>query len=149
VNRPLKKRKKSEPIREEDLREFSLIRQFEKRLAKAAKGRQPSRSESDPWRELHGSQYFSLLLFGLFNPVVDSLRGLCQATGLERVQEFCARKIALGTLSEAQAVFDPELLAKVADELFENHPAVLKDKRLGDIADRIKLFDGSLLQGLS
>lgn len=149
MNRPLKKRKKSEPIREEDLREFSLIRQFEKRLAKAAKGRQPSRSESDPWRELHGSQYFSLLLFGLFNPVVDSLRGLCQATGLERVQEFCARKIALGTLSEAQAVFDPELLAKVADELFENHPAVLKDKRLGDIADRIKLFDGSLLQGLS
>ena len=149
MNRPRRKRKKSEPIREEDLREFSLVGQFEKRLAKVSKGRQPSRSEIDPRRQLHGQQYFSLLLFGLFNPVVDSLRGLCQATELGRVQEFCGRKIALGSLSEAQAVFDPQLLEKVVDELFENHPAVLKDKRLKDIAGQIKLFDGSLLQGLS
>jgi hypothetical protein len=45
---------------------------------------------------------------GLLNPVVDSMRGLCAASKLGRVQqEICSRPVSLGSFSEAQAVFDP------------------------------------------
>jgi hypothetical protein len=148
VNRPRQKRSKPEPIKEEDLERFVLVRQFEKLLAKAVQDREPSRSEKDPRRLLHADHYFSLLLFGLFNPVVDTLRGLSAITQLKRVQEICERKVSLGSLSEAQSVFDPDLLAKVVEELSHNHPVLLGDKRLEKLGDRVKLFDGSLLQAL-
>jgi hypothetical protein len=38
-------------------------------------------------RDLHYDEFCLLLLLGLFNPVVDGLRGLQQASELEAVQE--------------------------------------------------------------
>ena len=73
---------------------------------------------SDPRRTLGQKDYLSLLLFGLFNPVVDSMRGLCAASRLQRVQqEICSAKVSLGSFSEAQAVVDPALLQRVFAEL--------------------------------
>ena len=41
-------------------------------------------------RELHYDEFCLFLLLGLFNPVVDSLRGLQQASELEKVQQPAA-----------------------------------------------------------
>src|SRR3990172_389155 len=60
-------------------------------------------------RELHYDQYCLLILLYLFNPVLVSLRAVQQASELPNVQKKlgCSRA-ALGSLSEAATVFDPE-----------------------------------------
>jgi hypothetical protein len=61
-------------------------------------------------RELHYDQLCLFLLLGLFNPVVDGLRGIQQASELEKVQQrLKLRRVSLGSLSEASRVFDAEL----------------------------------------
>ncbi len=71
-------------ISEEELSRWRLIEEFEWRLEKAAAVGKESRTFSDPRRKLGQKDYLSLLLFGLFNPVVDSMRGLCAASRLRR-----------------------------------------------------------------
>src|SRR5580658_157549 len=56
-------------------------------------------------RTLHFDQYCSLILLALFNPVARSLRGLNQASQLEKVQnDLGVRYASLGSLSEAAHV---------------------------------------------
>src|SRR6266705_1517910 len=105
-------------IREEELSRWRLIEEFERRLEKAAAAGKEPRTFTDPRRKLGQKDYLSLLLFGLFNPVVDSMRGLCAASRLRRVQEeICTAPVSLGSFSEAQAVVDPALLQRVFAEL--------------------------------
>jgi hypothetical protein len=63
-------------------------------------------------RQLHYDQYCMLLLLYLFNPIVTSLRGIQQASELQKVQRKlgCSRA-SLGSLSEAATVFDPDRLS--------------------------------------
>jgi hypothetical protein len=92
---------------------------FRRRLSKAQTAA-PNRQKrpGGPKRPLLEKDYFSLMLFGLFNPILDSIRGLCAASHLKRVQdEVCTRPLSLGSFSEAQGVFDPELLKQVFLEL--------------------------------
>src|SRR4051794_14771484 len=53
-------------------------------------------------RQLFFDQYAALFLLYFFSPVLTSLRGLQQATGLDKVQKLlgCGR-VSLGALSEA------------------------------------------------
>ena len=62
-------------------------------------------------RQLHFDQYCMLVLLFLFNPAVRSLRAIQQASELKKVQKKlgCPRA-ALGSLSEATDVFNPERL---------------------------------------
>jgi len=99
-------------IRDKDLQHWKLLARF-----RAALDEQVQRSGglqgswTDPRRELELADYLSLFLFGLFNPVVQTMRGLCKASALPRVQaEVCARAVSLGSFSEAQALVEPELL---------------------------------------
>ncbi len=121
-------------ISEAELSRWRLVEEFEERLERAAAVGKEPHTFSDPRRTLGQKDYLSLLLFGLFNPVVDSMRGLCAASRLQRVQEeICSAKVSLGSFSEAQAVVDPALLQRVFAELAaerqcENFPH--KDKRL-------------------
>src|SRR5258708_28872256 len=65
-------------------------------------------------RILHFDQYATLLLLYFFNPIVTSLRGIQQASGLNKVQRLLGcERAALGSLSEASRVFDPELLHEI------------------------------------
>src|SRR5436309_15249145 len=73
-------------ISEEQLSRWRLIEEFEWRLEKAAAVGKEPRTFRDPRRKLGQKDYLSLLLFGLFNPVVDSMRGLCAASRLRRVR---------------------------------------------------------------
>ena len=100
-------------------------------------------------RRLHYDQYCMLLLLYLFNPVVTSLRGIQQASELKKVQKkLGCQRAALGSLSEATAVFDPERLKEIIAELGDQLKPLEQDKRLADIKQTITLVDGSLLSAL-
>lgn len=99
-------------IKSQDLQRWRLIERFQAGLDATV---QEQGGLSGTWvdrrRLVELANYLSLYLFGLYNPVVQTMRGLCEATKLKRVQrEVSGGKISLGSFSEAQAVVDPELL---------------------------------------
>jgi DDE family transposase len=100
-------------------------------------------------RDLHYDQYCMLILLYLFNPIVTSLRGLQQASELEKVQKRlgCGRA-ALGSLSEAVTVFDPERLKEIIDELGAQLQPLGRDPRLRDVPGALTAVDGTLLSAL-
>jgi hypothetical protein len=106
-------------IREKDLQRWRLLERFQGALAaEVAERGGLGGTWADPERQLKLEQYLSLFLFGMFNPVVETMRGLCGASQLRRVQrEVCARTVSLGSFSEAQAVVDPGLLKGVLERL--------------------------------
>lgn len=149
-----KKATPSRKLTEADLSRWRLIEAFESRLAAAAAGRpQPMHpSWSDPQRLLGYTDYLSLFLFGLFNPVVRTMRGLCAASALQRVQrEICSRPVSLGSFSEAQALLDPALLAAVftnlSQELVGRASATGGPRSAGE-ARRWLIQDSSLFEAL-
>jgi hypothetical protein len=139
-------------LSEAELSRWRLIEQFEQRLERAAAGREEPRSFRDRRRKLGQKDYFSLLLFGLFNPVVDSMRGLCAASRLRRVQEeICSAKVSLGSFSETQAVVDPELLQRVFGELAAELQSAKDqghDQRLEPYRGQLLVVDGTLWRAL-
>jgi Transposase DDE domain len=137
-------------IDEKKLSSWKLLDNFRQRLAKVQAALPKSEKRpGGPVRLLLEKDYFSLMLFGLLNPVLDSMRGLCAASHLPRVQdEVCSRPVSLGSFSEAQGVFDPELLKQVFLELAGEIPTSWGDARLAHLADKLKLVDGTLLPAL-
>jgi hypothetical protein len=112
----------------QDLRHWKLLDHFQDVLAWVlAKTRLP-KTFSDPRRELDCRSYLSLFLFGLFNPVVQSMRALCAITALEKVQQQVGcRKVSLGSFSETQRVLDPDLLKRVFEKLVEQRGAATQE----------------------
>lgn len=111
-------------FREKDLQRWRLVERFQAALAAEVTQRGgPSGTWAEPQRQLELGAYLSLFLFGLFNPVVETMRGVCAASQFERVQrEVCRRKVSLGSFSEAQAVVEPALLQAVFARLAEAAP---------------------------
>ena len=69
-------------------------------------------------RKLHYDEYALALIFYFLNPLLDSLRGLQQATDFKRVQKALGiRRMSLGSMSESVRIFDPSLLAGVFEQL--------------------------------
>src|SRR5450432_1885275 len=109
-------RPKTKPLTAQDLSRWKLVADFQERLATHAGA--PAGTFADGRGQLGQEPYLGLMLFGLLNPVVESMRGLCAASRLQRVQEeISERAVSLGSFSEAQAVIAPELLQKVFAEL--------------------------------
>ena len=77
----------------------------------------PTATEADPRRTLTQEAYFSLFLFALLNPVITSMRGLCGASRFKRMREVSEHPVSLGSFSEAQHLFDPQILARVVRQL--------------------------------
>lgn len=100
-------------------------------------------------RDLHYDQYCMLVLLYMFNPVVTSLRGLQQASELQKVQKKlgCPRT-SLGSFSEAASVFDPERLKEIIDELGEQLQPLGRDPRLQAVPGALTAVDGTLLSAL-
>ena len=108
---------------ERDLSNWKLLRQFQAAVAKALAGRSVHPTFEDPQRLLWMSDYLSLFFFGLLNPVVRTMRGLCLASDLQRVrEEVCRRHVSLGSFSEAQHLLEPELLEKVFEDVAAQLP---------------------------
>lgn len=100
-------------------------------------------------RRLHFDQHAALILLYFFNPIVTSLRGIQQASELAKVQRLlgCPRA-SLGSLSEANYVFDADLLRGVIGKLVERLSPIHKDTRLDELKGILTLVDGSLLPAL-
>lgn len=100
-------------------------------------------------RKLFFDQYASLLLLYFFNPIVTSLRGIQQASQLDKVQKLlgCDRA-ALGSLSEASHVFDAETLHPLIAELASQAMPIVVGKE-AEALRGLTAVDGSLLPALS
>jgi hypothetical protein len=73
-------------------------------------------------RKLLYSHYASLILLSFFNPSMQSLRGIQQASTLRSVQKrLGVGRASLGSLSESSRVFDPDLLVPLVQELLAEH----------------------------
>jgi hypothetical protein len=89
------------------------------------------------------------MLLYLFNPAVTSLRGIQQASELEKVQQkLGSPRASLGSLSEAASVFDAERLKEVIAELAAELKPLALDTRLKDIEQTLTLVDGTLIAAL-
>ena len=99
-------------------------------------------------RQLFYDQFAILGLLYFFSPIVTSLRGLQQASELEKVQQrLGVRQTSLGSLSEAAQVFDASLLHEVIDELGARlRPAVPVSEQ--EALQHLTAVDGSLLPAL-
>lgn len=110
-------------------------------------------------RRLKFSQYAGLVLVGLFNPILNSARGLVAASGLKKVRRLTGgSRVSLGSFSEAASVFDPHLLEGLVTTLrsqlhHQQHlRRCLSDGRLGNIpmelVERLTAVDGTVLTAL-
>lgn len=134
-------------LTEKDLGHWKLLHKFRKHLDAALAAHPLSGSFEDPKRQLSAPDYLSLYLFGLLNPVTQTLRGISAASLLERVQrEVCSNAVPRSTFSDAQHVLDPALLEKVFANLSEQIPAASQDARLGQW--QWLAHDGSLFAAL-
>ena len=82
---------------ERDLEGFKYFKLLDKLLDRLSKvGCERDRAGN---RDLHCDQYMSLLLLFFFSPTVKSLRGLQQASELEKVQKLLGvKRTSLGAL---------------------------------------------------
>jgi hypothetical protein len=106
----------------EELQSWALLGEFRAALEKVAPSTTRVRPKGGPERLLSEEDYLSAFLFAQFNPVIDSIRGLCACSNLERVQhEVCSRPISLGSFSEAQSVFGYGRLEQLFEELVQDN----------------------------
>lgn len=135
-------------ITEKDLSRWKLIESFQEALAPVLQVNRLHPSFDDPDRLLTCSSYLSLLLFGLFNPVVESMRAVCAISSLKKVQATTgSRKVSLGSFSEVQHLIEPDLLKQVFERLVDQVPAGPKnDPRLAHL--ELIAQDGSLWSAL-
>jgi hypothetical protein len=100
-------------------------------------------------RQWHMDQHIALLLLFMFNPICDSLRALQRASGLKKVQRLLGvPRASLGSLSEANRVFDAELLKGLIGKLAGQLKPLPHDPRLDDLGAILTLVDGTLLDAL-
>src|ERR1700756_1376605 len=108
--------KRRPPLKDKDLKGlkyFKLLGSLLERLHDDGTARDHAGN-----RQLFYDQYACLLLLFFFNPVVKSLRGIQQASTLDKVQRlFGCGRVARGSLSEASRVFDPELLHEIIGQI--------------------------------
>src|SRR5262245_34837771 len=108
--------KHREPVTEKQLQGFKYLQTLDPLLQRLRTlGTQRDRAGN---RQLFCDQYVALLLLYFFSPVVTSLRGLRQASTLDKVQKLLGvKRTALGSLSEASSVFDAAPLRDLVREL--------------------------------
>jgi hypothetical protein len=132
------------PIKEKDLKGlkyFKLLDPLLERLHDHARDRAGN-------RRLFYDQYACLLLLFFFNPIVKSLRGIQQASTLDKVQRLLGcNRVSRGSLSEASRVFDPELLhGLIGDLAAQTLPSVRGQE--AEALRGLTAVDGSLLPAL-
>jgi hypothetical protein len=99
-------------------------------------------------RQLHFDQYAGLILLAFFSPLVDSLRGIQQASSLAKVQKLLGcERAALGSLSEAGRVFDPALLREIIGELAAQALPQIQGRE-AEALRGLTAVDGTLLTAL-
>ena len=139
---------KSPPVTEKQLSSWKLLDRYNALLEELGAAVAPSSRETHGLRELNRRGYFGLFLLGLFNPVIDSMRGLCAASGLAKVREVIGLDGAVGlsSFSGGQQVFAPEILEPVLGRMVAQSLARQPGgRRHGRISpELIHIFDSTL-----
>jgi hypothetical protein len=101
-------------------------------------------------RKFHYDDWVCLLLLHFYNPVLNSMRSLAEATDFQGIQDFVGVKhTSLGSMSDSAAkVFDPSYLEPIIQELAGQVERVCRDKRLEDLPGVPTAVDGSFLRCL-
>lgn len=100
-------------------------------------------------RTLFFDQYLTLVLLFLFNPLLDSLRMLQQASALEALQKrLKIKRFSLGSFSESCRVFDPDKLKAIVEQLAGECLPVGRPELLKDLPGKLTLVDSTLIQTL-
>lgn len=142
--------KKSKRIKLSDLRGFKYFDQLLpllERLHDIGTARDKSNN-----REFFFEQYVILLLLYFYNPVITSLRGLQQASEIDKVQKLLGvKRVSLGSMSESVSVFDPEMLREIVQELAQT--VITKggsqaNKQQEKALAGLTAIDGTLLRAL-
>ncbi len=138
--------KRQIPIRDKDLqglKYFKLLASLFDPLHQDATTRDHAGN-----RRLFYDQYACLLLLFFFNPVVKSLRGIQQASTLDKVQRlFGCQRVSRGSLSEASRVFDPELLHDIIGDIATQALPLVHGQE-AEALRGLTAVDGSLLPAL-
>lgn len=143
-------KRQSKPKREikaADLRGLRDLRSIAKLLEPLhAVGTQRDKAHQ---RTLHMDQYCLLVLMWLYSPILTSMRALQQASNLKEVQKrLGVARASLGSLSESVAIFEPERLAALAEELSDKLPQRTPEN-FEAVDKRITAVDGSVFRVLS
>jgi hypothetical protein len=103
----------------------------------------------DPKRNLHYDELCVWLLLYFFTPILDSMRGLQQASDIPELRkQLRLPRFSLGSSSENAAAFDPELLVPIMEALGEKLTDVETDRRLSGLDRRPLAADGSFLRAV-
>ena len=139
---------RSEPITEQQLSGWKLLERFIGVLDLHGSQIAPSRREVHGLRDLDRRAYFGLFLFGLFNPVVTSMRALCLASKLDRVSSMLDHQgpVAISGFSDAPQVFAPEILEPVLRQLLvESLARQIGPFKSGRVSpETIRIFDSTV-----
>ena len=131
-------------LRDQDVRGLKYFRKLQPLLARLH-GVGAARDVAGN-RDLHMDQYCTLILLWLFSPLVDSLRGLQQASELDKVRkQFGVGRSSLGSLSESVTIFDPQPLKTIAEERSHELPA-LEANRFDVVGQRLTAARMGLLR---
>ncbi|NBB79222.1 MAG: IS4 family transposase [Verrucomicrobia bacterium] len=134
-----------------------LVGEFRRLLADELDKREPGtidKSESDPRRRIFADNYFSALLLAYYNPVLSSARAIVGASkNSATVREAlgCDSPLSLGSFSEAQHLFDSELLLGVIRSLRDRLKApgsADANPQLADFVNRIAAVDSTFFEAL-
>ncbi len=138
----------SRPVMEEQqLRSWKLLGEFSRRLRTTTSSEPSVPSRGGPPRRLSEEDYLCAFLFAQFNPIIDSARGLCACSDLERVQqEVCSRHLSLGSFSEAQHVFGSSRLEQVFAGLLQEDQEIFSPP--GCREARRLAIDSTVIQAL-
>jgi hypothetical protein len=136
MNRVVARKKKPVP-RADQLSGFKLLERFRALFEPLDARRRKSARELDPRRRFDAEGYFIMMLFTLLNPVIDSMRGLCAVSKFKRFEAGTGLgPVSLASFSEAQSIFDAELLRGVLRELLAGCKDSLSKELRGKLGQR-------------
>lgn len=139
-------RPRRQPVRAADVRGikyFHLLVPLLERLHDVGTARDKAGN-----RRLFFDHYAILLLVYFFSPIITSLRGLQQASELDKVQRFFGiGRASLGSLSEATEVFGSAALRQVVQELAQR-AVPLEHGTAAEALRDLTAVDGTILSAL-
>ena len=146
------KNKDGSNVTVDQLQSWKLLGDFRALLAEIPESpATTSASKGGPPRLLTEEDYLTSFLFAQFNPIIDSMRGLCASSRFQKVQdEVCTRAMSLGSFSEAQSVFEFSRLEKLFQKLAsENIRQSRPNSKIPpDLQKTLRLVDSSVFCAL-
>lgn len=144
--------RKKPPVDTDQLRNWKLVENFRSRVLPHLHERKLTPSELDPRRTLQVLDYLSAFLLAMFNPAFTSLRSLAHASHCKRMRQVTAKPFSAASFSEAQHLFDPQILAAVLRQLAVEIKAKAldteSDPRVREALESLVAVDGTVFRAL-